>query len=132
MRVTNWRDELQKEFDAAYGRRFRWGYHDCCQFVARCAAAVSGYDGRILFPRYTTRAAASALLEAEGGMRRLLIRAFGEPVHVSRAHVGDIVLINQHGRGEQPAVCMGRECFAPGAKRLEPWPTSKASDAWLL
>jgi len=131
MRVTNWRDNLQRVFDAAHGQPFRWGFHDCFQFTARCVAAVSGYDGRILFPRYTTKREALALLEQEGGARGILIKALGEPVHVSRAGVGDVVLIDM-GRGFQPAICMGRECFAPGRRKLQPYPTLRAVAAWVL
>jgi hypothetical protein len=131
MRLSNWEAELQRELDAAAGRRFRWGHHDCCQFAALCVRAVCGYEGRLLFPRYRTRREAEQLLEAEGGMRSLLIKALGQPVEVWRARKGDIVLIDM-GRGEQPAVCNGVKSYAPGRKGLEPWPTARASAAWVL
>lgn len=131
MRVTNWREELDAVFAAAHGRKFRWGYHDCLQHAARCVAAVTGYDARILFPRYQTKTEADAILEREGGIRALIIRALGEPVHVSRAGVGDVVLFSLP-HGLQPAVCMGLESFAPGRRRLVPYKTATAIDAWVI
>lgn len=111
-------------------RSFRWGRHDCCQFVARASAAVTGVDRRDLFAVYRNRREAAAILADCGGMAGLLTKAFGEPVHVSKASAGDVVLIDM-GRGEQPAVCMGVNSFAPGRRNLEPWPTRLARLAWL-
>lgn len=131
MRADHWQQALHSVFAAAHGHRFRWGYHDCFQFAAKCVKAVSGVEYRRLFPKYKTRAEAEALLAAHGGARGLLIAALGEPVHVSRAGAGDVVLIDM-GRGEQPAVCMGVECFAPGRSRLHPYPTKNATAAWII
>lgn len=64
-------------------------------------------------------------------MLGLLSRAFGAPVHCSRATHGDIVLIDM-GRGEQPAVCMGVKSYAPGAHQLEHRDTLTATAAWNL
>lgn len=131
MRRDRWQQALQGVFDNAHGRRFRWGRHDCFQFAARCVRAVAGVDRRIPFPRYHTKAGAEAILREYGGARGLLIAALGEPVHPSRASVGDIVLIDM-GLGEQPAVCMGLECFAPGMRNLQPRKTLNATAAWII
>lgn len=72
-----------------------------------------------------------AILAELGGMASLLSKAFGEPVHCSLASAGDIVLIDM-GRGEQPAVCMGVESFAPGRSQLEHRSTLKAAAAWKI
>jgi hypothetical protein len=131
MRVTNWRDELQKVIDAAHGRRFRWGSHDCCQFAAKCVAAVSGYDARLVLPRYRNREEAEQVLAKVGGMRELVTIALGAPVHPSRAGAGDIVLV-QFVNGVQPALCMGRESYAPGRRNLVPIQTLSALEAWVI
>lgn len=130
MRAPNWQAELLEVFESARGRRFRWGFHDCCQFVRRCAIAVRGEPPRT-FPRYRTKSEALALLATHGGMQGLLTHAFGEPVHVSKAGMGDVVLVDM-GMGPQPAVCMGLNCFAPGMKNLHHRPTSSAAAAWML
>jgi hypothetical protein len=131
MRVANWRDELLAVLDAAHGRKFRWGYHDCFQFIARCYAAQTGDEKRLLFPRYRTRSEAEGILEQFGGARGILTHALGEPVHCSRAGEGDIVLIDM-GQGEQPALCRGLNSYAPGMRNLVLRPTLTASAAWIL
>lgn len=131
MRVAGWQEALEREFAAAHGTRFRWGRHDCCQFIARCAFAITGVDRRAIFARYTTRAGAEAILLETRGMRGLLTQAFGEPVHPSRAAPGDCVLVEM-GNGLQPAVCMGVNSYAPGRRNLVHAPTLAAVAAWNI
>lgn len=132
MRVANWQIALLEVFEAAQGRRFRWGQHDCCQFAARCVEAITGEDKRDMFQRYQTRAEAEAMLTHFGGMRALLTRGFGEPMqNKSLATMGDIVLIDM-GMGLQPAVCMGLDSFAPGMRNLQHRKTLMALDAWTI
>lgn len=131
MRVVGWQESLAQVFSDAHGKPFRWGTHDCCLFVARCSRALTGVDRRAIFAAYRTRLEAQEILATCGGMRGLLTRAFGEPVHCSRATHGDIVLIDM-GRGEQPAVCMGVKSWAPGRRALEWRDTLTASAAWVL
>jgi hypothetical protein len=115
----------------AQGKRFRWGRWDCCIFSARVHEAVTGEDPRRLFPKYHTRKEAEAIIADCGGMRGLICRALGEPVHVSRANRGDIVLCD-FGRGEQPAVAYGVHCFAPGRLGLMKRPLALATAAWKI
>lgn len=137
MRVANWQAALLEVFESAQGRRFRWGRHDCCQFVARCAEAVTGEKRHALFPRYRTRLSAEEILAGHGGIEGLLTRAFGDPVHPSRASAGDVVLIDM-GQGPQPAICMGLNSYAPGMRNLTHRPTlgstasKPATAAWVL
>jgi hypothetical protein len=131
MRVLGWNEALEQLLVAAGTKRFRWGRHDCCQFVAAAAAAVSGIDRRDRFPRYLSKASAEAILAECGGYAGLLTRAFGESVHQSRAAAGDVVLVDMGKNGLQPAVCMGLNCYAPGRVGLEHRPTASAVAAWL-
>lgn len=131
MRVTNWREALLEVVEAAHGRRFRWGQHDCCQFAARCVEAVCGYQARLLFPTYQTKAEAFEILESVGGMLALVTRALGEPQPVAFAGEGDIVLTDM-GQGPQPALCRGLICQAPGRRTLMTRKTLDASAAWIL
>ena len=133
MRADNWYARLLKEFEAAHGRRFRWGQHDCCQFVRRVAIAVSGRPLRRHFPVYRTKAQADAIVAKFGGYRELLSYAFGEPSHVSTAKDGDIVLVDfGRGQGLQPAVCRGVYSYAPGMRNLQMVETAKAVAAWVF
>jgi hypothetical protein len=133
MRVTDWHPRMIEVFEGAHGKRFRWGYHDCCQFAAKVRRAVTGADPRKTFPRYRTKEAAAALLETHGGMLGLLTHGLGEPVHASRACDGDIVLVDfERGQGPQPAVCRGVYSYAPGMRTLQKVETLKATAAWVL
>jgi hypothetical protein len=131
MRIPGWQASLAATLEGALRMPFEWGTNDCCQFVARAAASVLGEDRRSLFPAYENEAEALRILASCGGLRALLTRAFGEPVHPSRAGIGDIVLVDM-GFGEQPAVCMGLNCYAPGRAGLEHRRTLSAVAAWLL
>lgn len=130
MRVAAWQDALHAIYAAA-NVPFRWGSHDCCQFAARCVAAVTGTDHRLSFPAYKSKRQAQAILNEHGGMRAFLEKSLGQAVHPSRAMCGDIVLIDM-GQGEQPAVCLGIDCCAPGRSRLEFRKTLSATAAWMI
>jgi hypothetical protein len=131
MKVERWPERLQLVLDDAAGRRFEWGSSDCCEFVARCAQAVTGLDFRSAFPPYHSEAEAQALLEQHGGIRGLLCAAFGEARPREDASGGDIVLVDM-GNGEQPAICLGAKCAAPGAKGLVTHPVFGARCSWVL
>lgn len=131
MRLHGWQESLDAEFRAANGAPFRWGTHDCCQFAARCASVITGEDFLRHFVKYTCASEALGIMWALGGMKGLLDFAFGESKPVSFATTGDIVLIDM-GRGEQPAVCAGLNCFAPGACAIVTRPTRLAIAAWTV
>lgn len=131
MRIPGWQVALQEVMQSANGKRFRWGSHDCCQFIARASFAITGIDRRAIFDRYTTRKGAESILDKLGGMQGLLTLAFGEPVHPSRAGQGDCVLADI-GNGLQPALCMGLNAYAPGRRNLVYVPTLSAIAAWNL
>lgn len=131
MKLEDWSVRLQPVLDDAQFRRFEWGVHDCCEFIARCSEAVTGCNFRAAFPAYHSETEALELLEQHGGMRGLLSAAFGEPRPPEDARGGDIVLIDTN-LGEQPALCLGRECCAPGAKGLVIVSKFGARCAWIL
>jgi hypothetical protein len=115
----------------AQGRRFRWGFWDCCQFGARAVHALTGRDQREIFPSYRTRSEAEAIMASCGGIEGLTRKALAdyERIHPSRAVFGNMVL-HDFGRGLQPAVCVGVYCLAPGRRGLEKRMTIDAAEAW--
>jgi hypothetical protein len=131
MRIAGWQEALVQVFDEAHGRRFIWGKHDCCQFAARCVAAITGEDKRLIFPNYIGKTSALEILMTEGGMDGLITRALGPPKPAAFAGDGDIVLMDM-GQGEQPAVCRGLHSFAPGRRDLGYRPTLSARLAWTV
>jgi hypothetical protein len=112
-------------------KRFRWGFHDCCQFAAKAVHALTGRDPREIFPAYRTRGEAESIITECGGLEALATKALGAPIHPSRATTGDIVLCD-FGRGPQPAVCVGAYCIAPGRRGFERRLTLNAVAAWRV
>lgn len=133
MRLPDAPARLAELIRHAQGRRFRWGRWDCCQLGARAVHALHGRDPREIFPTYRTRAEAEAVIANCGGIAELTRAALaGYPeIHPSRATFGNIVLCD-FGRGEQPAVCIGVYCLAPGRRGLEKRMTLDATAAWAV
>jgi hypothetical protein len=130
-RVTGWQENLEAVYRIAQRTDFRWGDFDCCQFALACIWAVSGVDHSDKFSTYVCEAEALGIIWARGGIQNMLREALGEPKPVAFARAGDIVLIDM-GRGEQPALCMGINSYAPGARGLVARQTLRAVAAWAV
>lgn len=131
VRVPNWQEVFARELIAAQGKRFRWGYWDCCQWANRMRAALTGNDARSLFPAYRTKAEALTILKDCGGMRGLIERTLGIAIHPAFAQPGDIVLAD-FGRDLQPGICGGVWSFSPSRIGLEKRKTDSAVAAWAV
>lgn len=124
--------DLNAVIDAWRTREFVYGSADCCQFVGECVLALTGVDHREAFPAYSSESEAAALIAAYGGMTQLVASAFGDPVHPSRAHIGDPVVFEYGGR-EVSGICIGVNVVAPSeAGGLIFAPMAQAVAAWRL
>jgi len=85
----NWLDALHETLDEMRGREFAWGTIDCCQFTARYVARRTGTNWADEY-RYTNEAEANDMLEAAGGIDRIVTAALGAPC--ADAEPGDVVL----------------------------------------
>lgn len=110
---------------------FEWGRNDCCLFTVDAVLAMTGVDHGARFRGYDSALGAERLLKANGGVRGLAIEAWGEPVSVAFAAVGDPVLILNEGR-ELLAVCNGTCAIAAGPDGVVALDMSAALAAWKI
>ncbi|CNE63591.1 Uncharacterised protein [Yersinia rohdei] len=95
MRYPDWQKRLAQVLQAASGRPFSWGEHDCCLFAANCAQAVCGVDPLADYRgQYDSALSArKALLRGHGSISAIFDSVF-ERVPVKLAQRGDIVVFS--------------------------------------
>lgn len=132
-RAANWPLILAAKVEEWRARPMVWGSVDCCQFCADVAQALTtgGPDHRAMFPPYSTREEADAIIANEGGMHALLTRALGESKPVAWAMRGDVILAD-FGDGLAPGVCVGVMSCTTGPRGLVFIPTAQAIRAWSV
>jgi hypothetical protein len=114
-RFDDWPAKLEAVVARARKLTFRWGRHDCCQFVARAVAAMTGVDLLADYRPYATRRQAAAELKRVAGSPAVSVaatRALGRPLPSKLyAGRGDVVLVETEtgaGRVEETlGVCLG-------------------------
>lgn len=121
--------ELEAVIEAWRRRPLAYGTADCCQFIGECVLAKTGTDYRSLFPAYATEEEALALIATYGDLVGLVSHAFGEPLHTSKAHIGDPVVFEIEGR-QVAGICVGVRVAAPGPDGLKFYPMTLAVAAW--
>lgn len=107
MRVNKWTLALVAEIERSQRLPFKYGEHDCLQFAGRCVKAITGVDHAESFGSYDDPA---ELLSRHNGVEGILTTIFGEPVHVSQAADGDIVMAG-FGSMFSAGVCFGGKFF---------------------
>lgn len=97
MAMTNGRQRQLNEYIIEAQERYKrdgfaWGVFDCVAFAGDWARLVLGTDPLEAYRgRYQSTAEAFALLsKIDGTLLDALSRRFGEPIHPSQAHRGDI------------------------------------------
>lgn len=114
MRLPDWRERLQAVIAAADGQRFVYGHTDCCQFAARCIAAVTGNDPGPEFGAYD-RKGSKALLRQYGGLAGIATHVLGPAGPPNHAREGDVVLAFVDGK-EVIGICEGYRCAFPSRR----------------
>lgn len=104
MRREDWLARLWAEIEAASGRPFSWGDHDCCKFAARCVEAVTGEP--VDLP-YDDKTSAFRYLTEQGSISAAVTARYGEPVKWWQVHRGDLCLVDTPDGIGSLGVCMG-------------------------
>lgn len=130
-RVENWPLILAAKVEEWRALPMAWGSVDCCQFCADMAQALTGTDHRALFPAYSSREEADAIIADAGGMQALLTRALGESKPIAWAMRGDVILAD-FGDGLAPGVCVGVMSCTTGPRGLVFIPTAQAICAFSV
>lgn len=130
-RFEDWPRRLAAAIEAARGRPFCWGTHDCALFAADVGEALTGKDFAAEFRgRYTTRAAAVALLGALGGLEAVVTAALGAPRPLpTLAQRGDVVTVDTED-GPALGICNGAQAVCAGPEGLQLAPMSMWRKAW--
>lgn len=123
--------DLNAIIDAWRQRPLAYGSADCCQFIGECALAATGTDYREAFPAYASEEEALTLIAEYGDLVGLVTHAFGEPVHRSRARIGDPVVTVIDGR-QVAGICLGVTVAVPGPTGLVFSSMADAIAAWKL
>lgn len=129
MRIPHWPRVLDEYVQAARGRPFAWGAHDCCTFAAGAVQAITGRA--IALPAYVGVRQALRALQARGGLLAAVRGQLGPMQAPARARRGDVLLLWQAGR-DVLAVNLGHAWAAPGADGLVFGPTDDAVAAWRV
>ncbi len=98
-RIDKWRPALFAEIERCGAEPFSWGKNDCALFAANCVKAMTGFDPSRGHRGYRTPAGALRKIKAAGFETYVeLAEAMFKKIHISRAGVGDLAIIDT-GRG---------------------------------
>lgn len=131
MRKEQWPEILADEIEAARGRPFAWGSHDCCAFAARVVQAMTGVDFLANFAPYHDKAGANALLSGHDGVRDFATACLGNPIPPLKAQRGDIVVVDTKD-GEALGICNGSHHVCASLRGIEVVPFGEALAAWRV
>ena len=136
MKLPERRPDWQARFAALCLARqhqpFAWGSHDCCLWAADAVQALTGLDFAAEHRGlYADAEGAARLLHRLGGVGSIAAAVLGAPVPVSRATVGDVLLLQQDGR-KALGVCNGSAALAAGPQGLAVLGMDTALAAWKV
>lgn len=132
-RLPDWRRRLLAYLDAARGRPFAWGSHDCALFAAGAVEAQTGEDiGARWRGRYTTARGAARVLRAEGcdGLAAAAGASLAEIAPLA-AGPGDVALVSGD-HGEALGVVQGAAVYVVRPDGLGLVPLTAALRAWRV
>lgn len=134
-RVADWPLQLNAALEAARGRRFEWGVHDCALFAFGVVRDLTGQD---LVAAYrgsygNALGAARALKRIGTGHLRGSVGALlGTEIPVPMASRGDVVLWKQPGQGDTIGICAGVTGVFAGPQGLVHVDLRECAVAWRV
>lgn len=131
-RCADWPRRLNDAIEAARGRPFAWGVHDCAAFATAVSAELTGHDPvAALRGSYESAWGAERLMARYGGLSGLISHHYGEPVTIGYARRGDLVLA-ERDNGPALGVCLGGVAAFAGPEGLAFVNTSECRLAWHI
>lgn len=131
-RHPDWPSRLHQAIEAARGRPFCWGTHDCAAFATGVAAELTGQDPvAALRGSYESAWGAERLMAKHGGLSGLIGHYYGEAVTIGYARRGDLVLA-ERDNGPALGVCLGQVSAFAGPEGLAFLQTSECRLAWHI
>lgn len=96
-RFDDWHDRLATYFAIVDETPFEWGTHDCALFAASAIQRMTGVDIAADFRgKYSDNIGAALALREYGAgtLQKTFTALLGASKHISRAHRGDVVCLN--------------------------------------
>lgn len=134
-RFEDWPIRLNAAIEAARGRPFVWGQHDCALFAFNIVRDLTGIDHAAAYRgTYSTALGAQRALQkrGQGTLRASVGAALGGEIPAVKAQRGDVLLRIQPGRGETLGICMGADGAFVGGAGLVFVPVSDCLTAWRV
>lgn len=133
MRLTDWQLRFSDATREAHDKRFKWGEHDCCLWVANCVLAITGIDyAESWRGKYSDESGAYALIKKGESLTKMVTSVLKtEAINPNYANVGDVVLIVTGGK-EALAICNGASVLIPSRTRMVSLPMSSAKKVWKI
>lgn len=127
----DWAERLAETVEAARGKAFSWGSHDCCTFAQECVNAQLAETVVLPVVGWTDERAALRAIAEAGGLESGLDGMFTRRESPLLAQRGDVALVDVHGR-QCVAVCTGVSLVVPNADGLESIPVTDGLIAWRV
>ncbi len=135
MKKEGWRSALHKELSDSRDRVWKWGYHDCVNLGARCAAAQTGIDylSRISKYVYGDARTAAALIR-DVGLMALIESELGKPIPWMQCGIGDLVFCGDDKSLFKSVLTVhdGAQLIGPAAKGIRRVDMNSAVCGWRI
>lgn len=131
MRREDWLERMWAELEAAEGRPFEYGRHDCVRLVARCLDVITPAHGYVETVRHLYDGKRRALrLAMNPGLEEMVTRFLGSPVPRNLARVGDVCALDLP-TGPAIGICTGpRIAVAASPEGVMYLPLEQATAVW--
>lgn len=132
VRREQWPQLLDQFIVSRAGVRFEWGAFDCAMFAADWVLLACGVDLAAAWRgKYSSAAGADALLRRDGGLDAMITGVLGEPIAVSFAQRGDVV-VDDAALGLTAGVCVGGTAAFVSDHGLIFKPLAGCATAWRV
>lgn len=128
--LAGWEQRLADHVQAAYGKEFKWGEHDCALFVGDWALLATGNEWvKDWRGHYICERSARLLAHQRGfGSFPEIIGSYLDSIEIKKASRGDILLHPSGALG----VCTGVRGVFPTSRGVITELTSRALEAWKM
>jgi len=131
-RLEDWTRRLAEYIEAARGKPFAWGSHDCATFAFDWVRRATGSDPvSELWGTYDSEFGAGRILAPHGGIEGFATARLGERCPAAQAQRGDIVAVATES-GPALGVCVGVRAAFVSPQGLAFLPLDKCEGAWRV
>lgn len=94
MRFEDWPMRLSRFITESCDKEFKYGEHDCFQFMSKAVFTMTGEDFSSEYDKYSTKEEAEDIIKKNGGMMAVIKKHLGSPLpNVLKGKRGDVCLV---------------------------------------